>query len=124
MSPASWLLPLELRREHGEDLVAVEWLAVAVNRQAAVRVAVEGQARVGAVLEYRGRQRLQVRRPDARVDVQAVRCGADRDDLGPGPAQRARADAVGGTVRAVHDDPHPVQRRLPRRTACGSEASR
>ena len=43
--------PLKLRREHGEDLVAVERLAVAVNRQAAVRVAVEGEARVGAVLK-------------------------------------------------------------------------
>ena len=107
--------PLELRREHGEDLVAVERLAVAVHRQAAVGVAVEGEARVGAVLDDRRRQRLQVSGADARVDVVAVGRGADRDDLGAGPAQGARADAVGGAVRAVHDDSQPLQRRMARR---------
>ena len=42
--------------EHGEQLVAVDDGALVVDREAAVGVAVEGEADVGAVLQHRGLQ--------------------------------------------------------------------
>ncbi len=44
----------------GEDLVAVDELTVRVDRQAAVGVAVEGDAQVGAVADHLTAQTLQV----------------------------------------------------------------
>ena len=69
VSPDELVPPLQLRGEHRKDLVAVELLTLAVDRQAAVRVAVEGKSRVGAVLNDRRGQHVEVRGPDARVDV-------------------------------------------------------
>ena len=112
-SPASWLRPLELRREHGEDLVAVEGLAVAVDRQAAVRVAVEGEAGVGRVLETAAASVSRCVEPTPALMLSPSGAAPIAMTSAPGPAQRARADAVGGAVRAVHHHPQPVQRRLP-----------
>ena len=95
------------QRQDGEDLVAVDDLAAPVHREAAVGVTVQGEADVGAVLEDRGLQHLEVGRPAALVDVGAVGLGADRDDLGTGVAQRPRPDGRGGAVRAVEDDLQP-----------------
>ena len=98
------------QRQHGEDLVAVDDLPRVVDGQAAVGVAVEGDAGVGAVRDDGGLQRPEVGRAAPVVDVEAVGVGTDRDDLGPRAAQRHRAGHVGGAVRAVDDDLEAAQR--------------
>ncbi len=95
--------------EDGQDLVAVDLVAVAVHRQAAVRVAVVRHAEVGAVLDDRGAQAGEVRGAAGVVDVEAVGVGADGDDLGTGPGERLRGDPGGRAVRAVDDDLEAVQ---------------
>ncbi len=97
-------------REDRQDLVAVDLLALGVGGQAAVRVAVQGDAEVGLVLLHRGAQLVQVGGADAVVDVQAGRLGAQGvHHLGAGPGERLRGDPGGRTVRAVDDDLHAVQ---------------
>ena len=59
----------------------------AVDREAAVGVAVVRDAEVGAVLDDGGAQRVEVGRAAAVVDVETVRLGVDRDDLGAGRAR-------------------------------------
>ena len=113
VSPASRAGVAQRQGQHGQDLVAVDDLAGGVDGQAAVGVAVVRDPGVGAVLDHGGRQRVQVGGAAALVDVQPVRVGADRDDLGAGPAQQAGRELVGGPVRAVHDHPQPGQRRRP-----------
>jgi len=43
------------------------------------------------MLGHRRLQHVQMSGADTRVDVQAIRGGADRDDLSAGPAQRRGA---------------------------------
>ncbi len=97
------------QREHGEDLVAVDLVTGVVHGQAAVGVAVVRDAEVRAVLDDRGLELVQVGRAAAVVDVEAVRLGADRDDLGAGPGERLRRDPRGRAVRFVQDDLQPVE---------------
>ena len=66
------------QREDGQDLVAVDDLAVRVDREAAVGVAVEGEADVGTVLEDCLLQHVEVGRAAAVVDVDPVGLRADR----------------------------------------------
>ncbi len=95
--------------QHREDLVAVDLLAGRVHGQAAVGVAVVRDAEVGAVLDDGGPEQRQVRGAAAVVDVQAVRLGTDRDDLGPGPRESLGRDVGGGAVRLVQDDLQAVE---------------
>ncbi len=97
------------QREHGEDLVAVDLLAGVVHGQAAVGVTVVRDTEVRAVLDDRGLQLVQVGRAAAVVDVEAVRLGADRDDLRARPGERLRRDPRGRAVRFVQDDLQPVE---------------
>ena len=103
---------LQPGREHGQDLVAVERLPIRVDREAAVGVAVIGDARIRAVLDDRRGQRAECGGAAAVVDVQAVRLVADGDDLRARQAQRLRREAVSRAVRAVGHDPQARQRRL------------
>ncbi len=73
-------------REDRHDLVAVDDAAEVVDGEAAVGVAVVGDAEVGAVVHDRGREGLEVGRADAVVDVEAVGVGADHGDAGAGVA--------------------------------------
>ena len=57
---------VEIERERGHDLVAVDELAALVDRDHAVGVAVEREAEVGAVLAHCGLQRLGIRRTAVR----------------------------------------------------------
>ena len=78
-------------RQDREELVAVDVVALVVDGQAAVGVAVEGDAGVGAVLDDGRLQRAEVGGAAAVVDVEAVGLGADHDDLGAGRPQRHAA---------------------------------
>ena len=49
-------------------------------------------------------------RAHAVVDVEPVRLGGHRDDLGAGPGVALGGDGRGGPVRAVDDDPQAGQR--------------
>ena len=88
-----------------------------VDREAAVGVAVVGDADVGAVLEHGVRQRVEVRRADAVVDVEAVGVGADHGDLRAGVAERLGRDAGCRAVRAVEHDVQAVEAVRQRRRA-------
>ena len=86
-------------REDRQDLVAVDDGRRRRDREAAVGVAVVGDAQVGAVLDRpRRRSDVQVGGADAVVDVQPVGLGVDGDDLGAGR---------GGTPRARASDAAP-----------------
>ncbi len=95
--------------QHGEDLVAVDLRARGVHGQAAVRVAVVGDAEVGPVFDHGLLEQAQVGGAAAVVDVQAVGLGADGDDLGAGPGEGLGRDAGGRAVRLVQDDLQPVE---------------
>lgn len=97
------------QRQDREDLVAVDLVARVVHGQAAVGVPVVGDTEVGAVLDHRGPELVQVGGAAGVVDVQPVRLGADRDDLGPGPRERLRRHPGRRAVRPVDDDLQPVQ---------------
>ena len=95
---------VQRQRADGQDRVAVDEVAVGGDGQAAVGVAVVGDAEVGAVRPHRVDQRPEVGGPDPVVDVPAVGRVADRVHRGPGAAVDLGRDRGGGAVRAVHDD--------------------
>ena len=92
------------QRQDRHDLVAVHIVALVVHGQAAVRVAVMRDAEVRTVLHHSGFEGSQVGGPDAVVDVQTVRFGADHHYLGSGVGEHLRRAAARGTVRAIQDD--------------------
>ena len=103
--------PLLAQRDgqQAEDLVAVDDLAGVVDREAAVGVAVDGEAGVGPVLEHGLPQRGQVGRAAAGVDVEPVGAVPDRDDPRAGGGQRLRAGLVRSTVGAVEHHGEAVE---------------
>ena len=104
-APAQHIQPAD-----GHDEVAVHLAAVLVQEQAAVGIAVKGNARHDLVVAaHILGQRLHVGGAAALVDVHAVRRGRQHHRVGAQlPQQRFGADA-GRTVRAVHRDLHAVQ---------------
>ena len=69
-------------------------------------------------------QVLRVRRADAVVDVDAVRLGADRDDVRAELVEHRRRDVVAGAVRAVDDDAPALEVELGRETcSCRTRCS-
>ena len=64
--------------DHGHELVAVDHLALLVDDEDAVGVAVERDADIGAHLAHLADQRLRRGRADVAIDVEAVRIDADR----------------------------------------------
>ena len=101
---------VQLQGEHGEDLVPVDHVAGGVHGEAAVGVAVVGDAGVGILGDDTLAQTGQVRRATAVVDVQAVGDGVDRHDVRAEAAQRLGGGARGGAVGAVDDHAQPAQR--------------
>ena len=84
---------------------------VRVDGEQAVGVAVEGEPEVVAARAHAARERVQVRRADAVVDVDAVGLGGRDLVLDAELREDERRDGRGGAVGAV--DEH-AQRRTPR----------
>ena len=102
-------LLLHAQRQDAHDLVAVDLAAQRVNRQAAVRVAIEGDAQIRLVLDDGLAEVLDVGGAHPVVDVVAVRLRGDDDDLGTRLPQCGRTHDRGRPVCAVDDDGQPGQ---------------
>ena len=93
-----------MQRRERDQLVAVDDIAGAIDRQHAIGIAVVGEADVvTAILDDRA-QRFDVRRADAVVDVAPVRRDADRGDVRPEAPEDLGRRTVGGAVGAVERD--------------------
>ena len=97
------------QREHAMISSPSTIRAVGVDGQAAVGVAVVGDAEVGAVREHRRLQRVEVGGAAPVVDVEPVGFGVDGDDLGAGLPVGLRRGRRRGAVGAVDDDVQPVE---------------
>lgn len=89
-------LTLQLGGAHGHDLVAVDGLAFFVHQQAAVGVAVEGNAQIIAAGDDALGQGLQVGRAAAVVDIDTV--GLRMDEVG---VEGQRTEQVRGQALAA-----------------------
>ncbi len=98
---------------HGHDRVAVHDLPLLVDDDDPVRVAVEGDADLGAALHHLGPGVVGVEGPRLAVDVHAVGTNADGPHLGPELGEDEGRDAVGGAVGRVHHHPDPVEGEVP-----------
>ena len=94
-----------MEREHREDLVAVDRVAVAVDSEHPVAVAVERDPEIESALADGLLQQREVGGAAAIVDVLAVRRVADRGHLGAEPLERLRRDPGVGAVGAVDAEP-------------------
>ena len=90
------LVDLLVEREDRDDLVAVDNVALLVDGEHAVAVAVEGDPEVEAAVEDGALQEREVGRAAADIDVRAVGRVADRVDL---RAAAANAAARGPSTR-------------------------
>src|ERR1022692_4136021 len=88
-------------------------LAITVDCQASVRVAIMRYPGIGPVLGHRGSQRAKRGRAAALVDVQPVRLCSDRYHIRAGHPEQPRPQLGRGTVRAVEDNTQPGQRQFP-----------
>ena len=74
-----------------------------------VGVAVESDADIGAPRQHLLPHLLGREGAAFAVDVQPVRRDRDREHLGAELPQHGRRNLVGGAMRAVDDDPQPIQ---------------
>ena len=105
--------------DHGENLVAVDDMALLVDDDHAIGVAVERDADVGAHFPHFLGERFGSGRTDVEVDVNAVRFDADLDHLGAELPQGLRRRFVRGAVGAIDDDPEAVERDVARQGPLG-----
>ena len=91
-----------------EDLVAVDDAPVRIDRDEPVRIAVEGEADVGAVTDDGLRQRGRIGGPATDVDVDPVRIGVDHLDGRAGRLEDGRPERRARAVRPVEDDLQPA----------------
>ena len=105
--------------DDGEQLVAVDEVAVLVGDHHAVGIAVERDPDVGAHLAHLAAERLRLGGAAILVDVEAIGIDADREHLGAQFPQRGRNDSIGCAVGAIDDDPQPVEREVARQGTFG-----
>ena len=105
MTVTATTLDAQMEREHGDDLVSVDRLAMLVDGKHPVAVAVECDTEVETLGDDEPSQGAEVGRTDAVVDVRAVRRHADRVHLCTAPLEHGRSDVGERAVRAVDPDP-------------------
>ena len=90
--------------EQTDELIAVDHIAGGVDRHAAVGIAVEGEADVGATLGHRRREGRRGGRSATEIDVQPVRFGKDDFDVGAGRGQDVAGHDAARAVGTVEHD--------------------
>ncbi len=105
--------------DHRHHLVAVDQMALLVDEDHPVGVAVERDADIGPHLAHLAAQRLGRGRADLEIDVEPVRLDPDLDHLGPELPQRLGRHLVGRAVGAVDDHPQAVERHVARQRPLG-----
>ena len=88
----------------GHDVVAVNLVAMLVDEDAPVGIAIEGDAEIGTMFDDSLRNHLRAGRPAAGVDVRAIRLDPIGKNLGAQFFQNRRGNPVGGSVGAIEDD--------------------
>ena len=96
-------------RQDGEDLVAVDDIALRGDGETTVGIPVVCDPSVCTGVDDGLSKRIEVGGPDSVVDVPPVRLSPDRDDLGTCTAQRLRRDPGRSAVCAVHDHAQSVE---------------
>lgn len=106
-------------RDHRHQLVAVDDLALLVDDQHAVGVAVERDSDIGAQLPDLRHERRRMGRADIAVDVEPVGLVADGDDLGAELPEGFRRHLVTGAVGAIEHDAQAFQAHVARHGTLG-----
>ncbi len=97
------------RRAERHHRVAVDLVALLVDHDHPIGVAIEGDAEVGLMATDLARRHRGVQRAGVLVDVLAVRLDAQREHLGAELREDRRRDAVGSAVGGVDHDAHAVE---------------
>jgi hypothetical protein len=102
---------LQVSRRDRHHVIPVANLALLVDADAAIGVAVQGEAHVGLPAGDEAGQSARVGRPAVQVYVPPVRLDADSLHCGAEPAKGLGAHAVRSPVGAVERDPESIEAR-------------
>ncbi|MNI13936.1 hypothetical protein D3C73_671850 [compost metagenome] len=105
--------------DHGHQLVAVDDLAILVDDDHTVRIAIQGDTDIGAHFMHLLLQRFRAGRSAAEIDVGAIRLVADRHDISAKLPKSQRSDLVSRTVGAIDGDAKTMKRHVTRQCAFG-----
>src|SRR5690606_18082685 len=100
-------------RDQGHDLIAVDHPPLLIDKLNAIRIPIEGDPDVGAMLQHRTAQRLRMRGSAVQIDVEAVRRDTQRNDLGTELPEDIRRDLVRGAMGTIDDDLQAVETQSP-----------
>ena len=103
---------LQRQGAQGQDAIARDGGPAGVGENHAVRIAVERDADIGALLFHDFAGEFRVERPYARVDIDAVRVDTELHDLGTQFLEDERGEKIAGTMSAIDDDLHAVEMRI------------
>jgi len=106
-----FILRFEITRDGEKNAVAVDDGAVCGNEEGAIGIAIEGDAKGGAFGGNALLQFFEMKRAAAGVDVAAVGCGADCDDVAAEGGEKLGAELEGGAIGAIEHDAKTIERR-------------
>ena len=98
-------------REDRHDLVTVDNIALGINGQAAVCIAVVREPQVSVMFQHSALQNIDMRRSAIFIDVERVGFVKNRDDIGAGGLIRHGRSRRRSTIRAIHHNPNAIQGR-------------
>ena len=104
------VLLFKVARYGEEQTVDINDSSFGGNEKGAVGVSIESDSERGALRGHPLLQFLQVERAATRVDIAAVRFGADADDVITERREEFRAKLVSGAIGAVKNDAKPFVR--------------
>src|SRR5205814_10080724 len=105
--------PRQARCDQRHQLVTVENDAALVGDDQPIRIAVERNPDIGPPRQDLAPHLFGRQCTAFPVYVEAVRGDTEREDLGAELPEDSRGDLIGGAVRAIDDDPQPVQAPAP-----------
>jgi hypothetical protein len=117
--PVSRPSACQLLGDQRHQLVAIDHLALLVDDQHPVGVAIQRDADIGAHFVHLPRQGGRIGRAAIHVDVETVGLVVDRHHLGAQFPQRRRSRLVGGAIGAIDDDAHARKRHVLREGPLG-----
>ena len=95
--------------ENGQYVVAVDDIALSIDRKAAIGIAVEGETGHGAMFDDGLLQVFEMSRTAVLVDVEPVGLGMNGDDVGAKGCEDFGSDPEGSAVGAVENDGQSVK---------------
>jgi hypothetical protein len=101
-----------MKATDGQDLVSVYELSVAIDKNDAIRVSIQGNSDIRSSLEDEAAQSFGMEGTALEVDILAVGFGSNGDDIRSQFLKDGGCDPVSRSIGTIDNDPKTLQREV------------